>query len=140
MSGVRLNDCDNATPGLCYSTLLISRSDTPHPKADQVSRACTYMHVTFGGVCIYSIYFKDMSEQQLKKGLEGRFWFIYHLFHHEVSRNLLVVVMLQYPLHLYSTVILRTNNASLFQGKTGNESGGILDRCWPWLWRWSIFC
>ena len=104
--GVRLRSWDNAIEGHCYSTDKLARPGDPHPKVDNIyiTITCLYLFSTLV-YCLQGEMLKVNEEiaSRLRK---------YRAYH------VLVIAMLQFPLHTYSVIALRIANEKLL--KSGN--------------------
>ncbi|KAK3348732.1 hypothetical protein B0T25DRAFT_546399 [Lasiosphaeria hispida] len=118
--GRALERWDWNIPGRCYNTRLVSHSTASHPYVDKIylGITCFYMQ----GILILSLANavgtdRDVSEVRSENS-SG-----YYMGPGGDAGFAVMAALLQYPLHLYSTVALRTSNEGLLEGDSENNWG-----------------
>jgi hypothetical protein len=99
---IRLNEWDFSVPGKCYNTYLTSSPSAPHPGIDKA-----YVGITASWllVTMFSAVFGPPKQR----------------------RSILAISFVQFPVHLYMMIALRTENQELLGGESrggeGDEAG-----------------
>ncbi|OCK82926.1 hypothetical protein K432DRAFT_470143, partial [Lepidopterella palustris CBS 459.81] len=101
---IRLSRWDDATPGQCYNPRKLALFSGRHPEADFVyfGITCVYFWISLALAVFRSKRRKDAVSEAVVEGT-GSTLFV------------LIVGMLQLPVHLYSAIALRASNQSLLQ-------------------------
>jgi hypothetical protein len=102
--GNAINHWDWNRPGGCYKTSLIAVKSASHPYVDKIYLSITACYM-FAGLFCSAFSASPWAFQTLSK------------------ENVTIVAMVQYPVHLYSMIALRTSNAPLLKGDSENAWG-----------------
>ena len=106
MLGVRLNDWNDTLPGRCYSASKIALPNAKHPLVDHVYLALTSIYV-YSSMYIAIVLCR------------------FPLFRLENQKQIIFIGALQFILHLYSLVALRTSNEKLLNNTALENEWGF---------------
>jgi hypothetical protein len=104
--GRALERWDWAIAGRCYNTWLIAHSGASHPYVDRIYLAITSVYMQAALVNCF---------QHWTLSVSGR--------RSGIPEFVIIPALLQYPVHLYSTVALRISNENLLGGDSENNWG-----------------
>ena len=119
--GKRLEAWDFTEPGFCYNTHRIAAPSARHPYVDRIYLGITalFMFSALFGSCMFAIEFpKILTGDEFGTGKV-----IGTVLMMGLRFCVLVVALLQYPVHLYSIFALRTSNEHLLTGESENKWG-----------------
>jgi hypothetical protein len=125
--GEKLGTWNLNVPGSCYNTYLLAKSDARHPYVDKIYLGVTTFYMFSILVCSIifstdaaesSLSTKETSRNQNYPGRRvTRFIFIFYRF------SVLTVALVQYPVHLYSVIAIRSANKPMLVGESENSLG-----------------
>ena len=129
--GVKLRAWDIETPGRCYNTSRIAASGDSHPLVDFIYLALTCMHCLLtlllffkyiGGAFVPGT--EWVTEQVDVPSLPRTELQEYRARGREMSSAMILqIALIQYPLHLYMVIALRSSNEDHIGGDSENYWG-----------------
>jgi hypothetical protein len=116
--GQRLEKWDWTIPGRCYNTRLLATPDASHPYVDRIylGITCFYMQSSLI-LCFVAAFAKWLDSSPDRDNDSERMGSLFN------ALVIIIAVIYQYPLHLYSTIALRLSNESLLEGDSENNWG-----------------